>query len=147
MSFKDLDADELKKVAEFFIVDVEAADAEKPTKKELVAALAAGDDPVTWEQYNDLYLKAKAAGLDKAPESNDLTAKVEDKPAPAPVDTSNYVLVKFQGKNPRFDAAGHTFRKDHPFASVDPETAEFLVKKYDNLFRLALPSELTDYYN
>lgn len=147
MSFKDLDRDELAKVADFFVVDVESANEDKPTKKELLAALAAGDDPVTWEQYNDVYLAAKKDGQAEAPEAEDLTPKVKETAPVKPIDTSNYVLVKFQGKNPRFDAAGHTFYQRHPYAPVDPETAEHLVKHYKNLFRIALPSEVTEYYH
>src|SRR6478609_7253383 len=112
MSFQNLNKDELTDVAEFFVVDVEAADPEKgPTKKELVAALAAGDEPVSWEDYNETYLPAKKAGTDKSREEKLEEArlkaeeeKVEEAPEakteaeveeiPEPEDKSDWVLVK-----------------------------------------------------
>lgn len=150
MSFKNLNVDELKDVAEFFVVDVEAADPEKgPSKKELLAALASGDDPVTWDQYKDIYVKAKEAGNDKAPTESgvDLTnAAAEEEEKVEAVDTSDYVLIKYDRKNPTYQVVGYTFTRRHPFASVPPEVAEYLVRQIEG-FRLALPSEVTDYYN
>lgn len=152
MSFKNLTSDELAEVAEFFVVDVEAA-GEKPTKKELLAALSSGDEPVTWEQYNDIYLKAKASGMDKnaqVEKEKEETAKDAEeasKTKPAePKDTSNYVLIKYDRQNPTFEVVGYSFTRRHPFASVPPETAEYLVRNIEG-FRLALPSEVADYYN
>lgn len=150
MSFKNLNVDELKDVAEFFVVDVEAADPEKgPSKKELLAALASGDDPVTWDQYKDIYVKAKEAGNDKAPTESgvDITnAAAEEEEKVEAVDTSDYVLIKYDRKNPTYQVVGYTFTRRHPFASVPPEVAEYLVRQIEG-FRLALPSEVTDYYN
>ena len=148
MSFQQLNKDELADIAEFFVVDVEAADAEKgPTKKELLAALAAGDEPVTFDQYKEIYLAAKASETPEVVEQNS-----EELHEPAPVnepaedvDTSDYVLVKFEGKNPTMEVVGYTFTVRHPFQSVPPRVAEYLVRNQP-AFRLAMPSEVTDYY-
>lgn len=146
MSFSTLKVEDLKKVAEFFVVDVEAADEDKgPTKKELLAALSAGDDPVTWDQYKEIYLPAVEAGNDKPVEDEDDDVE----PAPAPVDKyadSEKVLIKYERKNPTFEILDFTFTTRHPFASVPAEVAEHLVRNVEG-FRLALPSELKDYYN
>lgn len=142
MSFRDLKVDELAKVAEFFVVDVEAA-SDKPTKKELIAALNSGDDPVTWEQYTDIYLKAEVP--------DDLTEEVPvGKPVKATepteeVDTSDYVLVKYDRKNPTYQVVGYSFSKRHPFVAVPPEIAEYLILRQEG-FRQALPSEVAEYY-
>jgi hypothetical protein len=152
MSFQNLNKDELQNVADFFVKDVEAADEDKgPTKKELIAALAAGDEddaPVTWEDYNDVYLPAKAEGADKPadPEAEELSDKKEPEPVEEEEDDSPKVLVKMERKNPRFDIRGYTFTKDHPFHSVDEATAEYLVTKAEG-FRLAMPKEVADFYN
>lgn len=143
MSFSSLKVDELKRVVGFFVKDVEAADPEKPTKKELIAALASdsGQGPVTWEEYETSYLP------------NSGTAVKEEKPAkkiPSPDDETEdveHVLVKYTGKNPRWDVIGFTFIKKHPYHSVPVEKAEWLIKNQQEKFTLALPSEVKDYYN
>jgi hypothetical protein len=148
MDFKNIQPEELKELAEFFAIDVVAANPDKPTKKELVTALKTGEDPISDEDY-ETFKEAKATGQDKAPEVEELNAELAqakaEKPEAEVVDTSNYVLVKFEGNNPRIDLVGHTFYKRHPFASVDPETAEYIVRNHEG-FRLALPSEVSDYY-
>jgi hypothetical protein len=149
MSFKTLTAEELANVAEFFVVDVEVADPEKPAnKKELLAALAAGDEPVTWEQYNDIYLVAKereaAAKAPVAP-APEVVTEVVVVPA-EPVDTTDYILVKMDRHNFRYDIRGYSFTKKHPFQSVAPADAEYIIRNVEG-FRQALPSEVTDYYN
>ena len=158
MSFQNLKVDELKKVAEFFAVDVEPADADKgPTKKELLAALSDGDDPVTWEQYNDIYLKAVADGQDttkgaEEAEKSDKKDKAEAKDEPVEEkkvserDSEDQVLVKYERKNPTFEVVGYTFTQKHPFKSVPASVAEHLVRNVEG-FRVALPSEVTEYYN
>lgn len=149
MDFRKLDASELAELAEFFVIDVVAVDPEKPTKKELVTALRTAEQPVSDEDY-EVFQKAKASNQVKAPELEEQAQGLAEAKAATtpvePVDTSNYVLVKFEGNNPRLDLAGHTFYKRHPFASVDPQTAEFIIKN-NKSFRLALPSEIADYYN
>lgn len=148
MSFQSLKVDELKDVAEFFAVDVEASDPEHgPTKKELQAALASGDEPVTWDDYNEIYLPAKESGQDRvhndAPELTELpqpeVEEVEEE------DDSDKVLVRFIGKNPRRDEQGLTWTQKHPFHSVEEDKAEKLVRT--GRYRLALPSEVKDFYN
>lgn len=160
MSFESLNKDELTKVALFFTKDVEAADPEKgPTKKELVAALAAGDDPVSWDDYKEVYLesdvkkaedRAAAAEEEKrAAAEADPDEPVDEDVAGEPVveeDESNHVLIKMDRKNGTYETHGLRFTKDHPYKSVPEETAEAILKA-ETGFRLALPSEVKDYYN
>jgi hypothetical protein len=156
MALKDLKADELKEVAEYFVVDVPAADEENPTKKELLAALASGDDPVSWNDYNELFLPNKAkfeAALAEEKEEREELEEAAKKAAEEAAakesveeeDTSNYMVVKYNRKNPRFDVAGMTFTKAHPYRSVHPDTAAYLIRNVDG-FTLALPEEVADYY-
>lgn len=170
MSFQNLNKDELKEVTDFFVVDVEAADAEHgPTKKEYIAALAAGDEPVTWEQYKEIYVPAKESGQDKSREvilaeeaakAAEEAAKAEADKAPAvqeqaqaerdnpreEVPAEDEVLVKYERKNPSYQTRGYLFTQAHPYSSVPASVAEYLIRK-EKGFRLALPSEVTDYYN
>lgn len=172
MAFKDLNNEELAEVAKFFAVEVVATNPDKPTKKELVAALAAGDQPVTWEDYTDTYLVAKANGKDKNKEvlamekaaeavrlaeeqrladiaaleaEEDEKGTEEQTTVVLERDTSNDIVVKCERKNPRFEIAGLAFTTDHPYALVDPETAQFLINNVGG-FRPALPQEVADYY-
>ena len=160
MSFQSLKVDELKKVAEFFVVDVEAADPEHgPTKKELLAALAAGDNPVTWDDYKNTYLESdvKKAEDARAEAEEEARADVSDETDESDDDSSDEsdpvaeekeeenILVKFERKNPTWQTLGYTFTKDHPYKSVPVSIAEELVRRGD--VRLALPSEVKDYYS
>jgi|SRR5690349_14676327 len=154
--FIKLDEEELKDVALFFTKDVLVGDPDRgATKNELLAALASnadGSDPVTWDDYTNIYLPAqapktapveqKAAGeVDAAARmTEDELAEVADAD-----DKSDWVLVKMERKNPRYDLYGYTFTHAHPFHSVPPETAEKMIKGTKG-FRLALPSEVQDYY-
>lgn len=157
MAFKDLTVDRLEHVAEFFAKDVEVANPEKgPTKKELLAALAASSDdsePVSWEQYETLYLAAhpnvkdeelsavaqqKKEALLRAQEEADKEAakEVEEEP----------IILKMERANPHFEIYGYTFTQDHPYRPVTEKAAEFILK-HEEGFRIALPSEVTNYYN
>lgn len=140
MSFNSLKKDELAKVAEFFVVDVEAADPEKgPSKKELLAALAAGDDPVTWDQYKEVYLEANPEVEEKQ------TPLAPSVPVANPAPQEDSVPIRYIGNNGTLEVVGYTFTQAHPFASVPAPVAEYLVLKVEG-FRMALPSEVADYY-
>lgn len=147
MSFSSLKVDELKKVAGYFVKDVVAADQENPTKKELIAALATedGQGPVTWEDYQTAYLP-NAGTANKPEEPGEPVAKKIPSPDDEDEDVE-HVLVKYTGKNPRWDVIGYTFVKRHPYHSVPIEKAEWLIKNQNDRFTLALPSEVKDYYN
>lgn len=155
--FADLDVEELTALAEFFVKDVVAVDDDNPSKSELLAALASSDEdggqPVTWEDYQELFLPSRPSKSADAPQkeagnplegvsvtkTTTTTVTVEE---PVEEDT---VLVKMERKNPRYDIAGYTFTQEHPFNAVPEKTAEFIVKSGG--FRLVLPSEAVEYYN
>lgn len=153
MSFQSLRVAELKQVVDFFVKDVEVANEDKgPTKKELLAALASddGQGPVTWEEYEETYLPAKQAEEAQKSEDVEDDPVVETPKAPSPDDEDSdveKVLVAYTGQNPRWDVIGFTFIKQHPFHSIPLAKAEWLIKNQPDRFRLAMPSEVTDYYN
>jgi hypothetical protein len=152
MTFKTLTAEELADVADFFVVDVENPNPEKPlTKKVLLAALSEGEQPVTWEDYETIYLVAKereaAAKATPAPEVAPPEQVVEVVPtAPVVVDKSDWILVKMDRQNFRYDIRGYSFTKKHPFQALAPQDAEYVISNVEG-FRQALPSEVQDYYN
>jgi hypothetical protein len=168
MSFFDtLNKEELQDVADYFVVDVEAADPEKgPSKKELVASLAAGTEPVTREDYENLFLpnrdkfnadKAEAEEAEKAareeaekaqntPDADVVEAVKSEVATPAvKSDDNNYMVVKYTRKNPRYDIVGLTFTKAHPYRRVHSDTAAWLIRTQEG-FSLALPEEVAEYY-
>lgn len=154
MDFRRIDEKELKELAEFFVVDVTAVDEDAPTKKELIASFKAlsEEDAVSDDDYA-IFLKSKedAAALAESakaePVKKDELPDVEAKKSKyADVDKSDWVLLKFEGNNPRIDLLGFTFQKKHPFQQVPEDVAAYAVTKSEG-FRLALPSELADFYN
>lgn len=145
-NWNKLKVEVLQDVADWFAVEVESADPEKVTKKEILAALAAGENPVSWEDYETIYLPAKAEVAAKSAPVVELTGLAQPVVVVEPVDEEPKVLVIMERENGRYDIRGYTFTKDHPFNHVREKDAEFIIK-HDYGFRLALPSELADYYN
>lgn len=156
MSFQNLKVEELVKVAKHFNVDVVTAEKDKePTKKELLAALAAGDDPVTWDDYKEYYVPAQKSenthvepvnGEDEEAQARKAEEAVAEVEEPAQDEnTEEHVLVKYERKNPSYQVVGYSFSIRHPFQSVPVSVAEYLIRQQEG-FRLALPSEVTDYY-
>lgn len=174
MSLNTLNKEQLQEVADFFTIEVVAADADKgPSKKELLAALAAGSEPVTMDDYRNIFLVAKNAGTDKSPEEKALEAasaakaaeearlaevekaeaefsaaddvEEEEDLSAAPVE--EVMLVRYQRKNPSYEIYGQRFNRSHPYASVPASIAERLVREDPKGFRPATPNEVTDYYN
>lgn len=131
MDFEKLKKDELINVAKFFGVDIP----DGATKKVIAEALVSAE--VTKEDDENFFIDAEEAEVAEVKniEDEDVT--------PAPVEDE--VLVKYERKNPTFEVWGRTFKRDHPFASVPAETAEYLVTNVEG-FRLALPSEIIEYY-
>lgn len=149
MSFQNLKVDELQKVADFFVVDVEVANEDNgATKKELLAALAAGDEPVTWEDYKNIYQKAVATGQavnEEVSEEEEFAKQENNKTKTSERDLEDQVLIKYNRKNPTFEVVGYTFTTRHPFKSVPSSVADYLVRNVEG-FRTAMPSEVTEYY-
>lgn len=151
--FKGLDTKELKEVALFFQKDVVIADPEKgASKNELLAALASGDEddePVTWDDYQDIYLATQApqtapVELDQANVNEQAarqTVAAIDEAVQADEAT---VVIKMDRKNPRFDIAGYTFTTSHPYNVVTEKVAAFILKTPG--FKMVLPSEAAEYY-
>lgn len=146
MSFQSLKVAELREVAEFFNIDVTTADpTQEATKKELIAALAADEEPVTWKQYNDIFLPAMELEKSAQVEKNIEPDVVVEQPKKVVDPNQKTVLVKYGRPNPTFEILGFTFTTRHPFASVPEDVAEHLIRNVTG-FRLALQSEVTDYY-
>lgn len=138
MAFKDLSQSELAQVAEFFAVDTAS---DNPSKKELLAALAAGPEPVTWEQYKTIYLPT--VNKEEPKQEEEVKEDVKEEKAET---TELPVVLKMERPNGRFDIRGYTFTKEHPFRPVTEEDADWIVT-HEFGFRRATTEEVADYYS
>jgi len=127
MSFDTMKLTELKKVAEYFAVDLDDA----KTKASILAALA--EEGITYEMY-DKFLNAESV-------KPDILEKPKKKEP-----TPNDVLVKMDRENAHYEVNGHTFTRDHPFVVMNPTDAEFIFDTQEG-FRMATPREVQEYYN
>jgi hypothetical protein len=55
------------------------------------------------------------------------------------------VLVRMTRENHRYDIAGYTFTKEHPFVAMTEDDAQKIFDKEEG-FRIATPKEVQDYY-
>lgn len=132
MSFDTLKVKELKEIAESFAVDTDGL----KNKADIIAAMA--EEGVTWSVYQDT-IKNIEDSVEDAPEilpKFDPNQELEE----------DMVLVRMTRANYRYDIAGHTFTKEHPFVAMRPEQAQKIFDKEEG-FRLATPREVQEYYN
>src|SRR6185312_2170008 len=113
MSFDTLKKDDLLSIADQFGVDVKVTD----TKQTIIAALV--EDGVTWEQ---------ATTFDKAAADADVVIKEEKA-----IDKANgpKSLIKMTRANNTYEIRGYKFTKQHPFALVSEDDAEFITENVD----------------
>ena len=140
MAFEDLNDKELLEVAEFFAVDVpeDLPDSDAGRKKILLAALAAGDEPVTWDDYENVYLVGK-------PQSYEDMAKVAAEREVAEASLVRDVLLKMHPPRAQFRLGSVIFTETHPFATVTAKEADYITRNYEG-FSYATPREAADYY-
>ena len=132
MSFETLKVSELKQIAEDFAVDTNGL----KNKADVIAALA--EEGVTWSVYQQTLKKID----EDAEESPEVLPKFDPK-ADQPEDT---VLVRMTRANFRYDIAGHTFTREHPFVAMDKDKAQWIFDQEEG-FRLATPKEVQEFYN
>ena len=131
MSFETLKVSELKQIAEDFAVDTDGL----KNKADIIAALS--EEGVTWSVYQQT-LKNIDENLEEIPE----VAPKFDPKAELSEDT---VLVRMTRANYRYDIAGFTFTKDHPFVAMKRDKAQWIFDKEAG-FRLATPKEVQEFY-
>jgi hypothetical protein len=127
MSFNTMKTADLKKVADHFAVDLEDA----KTKSAILSALE--EEGITYEMY-DKFLNAETV----KPDILDKPKKRESSP--------NDVLVRMDRENAHYEVNGYTFTREHPFAVMHPDDAEFIFETQEG-FRMATPREVQEYYN
>ena len=131
MSFETLKISELKKIAEYFGVDIQVL----KSKKDIIAALS--EEGVTWSVYEKTIK-----------DINDNKEEVEVLPKfdPKKQIDKDTVLVRMTRENFRYDILGYTFTKEHPFVAMKEDDAQEIFDREEG-FRVATPKEVQEYYN
>jgi len=132
MSFDTLKVKELKEIADSFAVDTDGL----KNKADIIAALA--EEGVTWSVYQNT--------IKNIENSKEDAVEILPKFDPNKELDEDMVLVRMTRANYRYDIAGHTFTKEHPFVAMKPDQAQKIFDKEEG-FRLATPREVQEYYN
>jgi hypothetical protein len=130
MSFAEMKQPQLKEVAEEFGVDIPKGFVKNEKIIELLEA-----DGVTFDQWQRL--KGEPEEVETVKEE---TLVIED------VTNVETVLLKMTRANGTFEDRGYLFTAKHPFVAVKEDDAEHFVNNYEG-FRVALPSEVKQYYS
>ncbi len=160
MSFDKLKRDALYELAtENFAVEV----SETANKQQIIAALA--ENGVTWEMAKvfDKNAAAVAEETEAAPQPapgviTSAQAQMKEVPQPAPVveeedkpepvsvaTTQDFLLLKMERENPRYEIRGYKFTQKDPFVLVKSSDADFILT-HEEGFKQASPSEAKEYY-
>lgn len=132
MSFETLKKEDLLKIADDYGVDVKPSD----TKAVIVAALA--EDGVNWD---DVAKTDKTVAEIDADIKEDETNKAAEAKAQLPKQ-----LVRMLRANGTYEIRGYVFKREHPFALVAEDDAEFIVENDPEGFRYATPKEAQAFY-
>ncbi|HET8689027.1 MAG TPA: hypothetical protein VFM18_20650 [Methanosarcina sp.] len=133
MSFDTLKVAELKDAAAEFAVDLDGV----VGKQAIIAALA--ENGVEFSDYEALVAR-RATPVDS-------TVLPEPKPVVSKTRTADTVLVKMTRANPRYDAAGFTFTRQHPFVAMTLDQAQELFDLEPEGFTIATPREVQEFYS
>lgn len=134
MSFETLKVAELKDVAAEFAVDLEGA----VGKAAIIAALE--ENGVGFDDYEAL-VSRRSTPVDPA-------VLPAEKPKPVPAaKNGTTMVVKMTRNNPRYDAAGFTFTKQHPYVAMTVEQAQELFDLEPEGFTVATPREVQEFYS
>lgn len=132
MSFETLKKEDLLKIAEEYGVEIKPTD----TKAVIIGALA--EDGVSWDDV---------AKMDKTVAEKDAELK-EEKAVQVEIDKAKQpkALLKMIRANGTYEIRGYVFKREHPFALVAEEDAEFIVENDSEGFRYATPKEAQAFY-
>ena len=132
MSFETLKKDDLLRIADDYGVDVKPND----TKAVIIAAFA--EDGVTWDDVAKL--DKTVSEIDASIKEEEAVAAAEEKAA-APK-----TLLRMLRANGTYEIRGYRFTRQHPFALVAEDDAEFITENDPAGFRYATPKEAQAFY-
>jgi hypothetical protein len=133
--FNNLTKADLLEVVEMFGTDVRPS----ASKADIIAALL--EDGVDYETYEKFNAKAddeedNSDAEEKQPEAKEAPVK-EDEPQ---------VLLRMTRGNGTFEIRGYRFTREHPYALVSEENADYLIEEIGG-FRIASPREAKEFYS
>lgn len=132
MSFETLKKEDLLKIAEDYGVET------KPTDTKAVIIGALNEYGVKWDDVAkvDKVIAEKDAELKEIAADKEAVVK-ENQPKQ---------LLKMLRANGTYEIRGYVFKREHPFALVAEDDAEFIVENDPNGFRYATPKEAQEFY-
>lgn len=128
MSFETLKKEDLLTIADEYGVDVKPSD----TKAVIIGAL--NEDGVKWDDV---------AKVDKTVAEQDAVLKEEKAVEKA---KGPKQLLKMLRANGTYEIRGYVFKREHPFALVAEDDAEYIVENDPSGFRYATPKEAQAFY-
>jgi hypothetical protein len=128
MSFETLKKEDLLTIAENYGVETKPTD----TKAVIIGALL--EDGVKWDDV---------AKVDKTVAEQDAVLKEE---ADVVKQNGPKQLLRMMRRNSSYEIRGIRFTKEHPFALVPEDDAEFITENDPEGFRYATPKEAAQYY-
>lgn len=137
-NFNELNVPTLKAVAAQFSVDLETGMKKADILKEL------SEMGVTAQMYNALLVDTEdepEAPVELAPLDDTPLEEEEKEPE---VDEESSQVLKMTRKNGTYEIRGYKFTRQHPYAIVNDEDAEFLIETGG--FRPASKKEIQEFY-
>ncbi len=132
MSFDTLKKEDLLKIADDYGVDVKPSD----TKAVIIAAFV--EDGVNWDDVAKV--DKTVAELDSQIKEEQAEQVAADKAA------QPKALLKMLRANGTYEIRGYVFKREHPFALIADDDAEFIVENDPAGFRYATPKEAQAIY-
>lgn len=136
--FSSLTIPELRGVAEQFAVDIPDKVKSKPA---IIKAIE--DDGVTYQMYKSMLVPAAEEEPDLA-ETNE--SELDDGPYERQLDDEDpTTVIKMTRKNNSYEVRGYRFTRQHPYAVVSDDDAEYLIE-FGGGFRPASKKEILEFY-
>lgn len=137
--FEDLTLPELKVVAQQFAVDLEG----KTKKADIIAEITAMG--VDWKMYEATLEPVEEEEEELFVDPLTVLEEADEEPAPVEEEPEDSIVVKMIRKNFSYQIRGYVFTRQHPYALVSEEDADYLVE-VNGGFRIASPREIREYY-
>jgi hypothetical protein len=164
MSFEDFNKDELAKIADEFVLDVEDADdedelraaVEKLSPEEVALSFPEFADRLETESDDDEDGEStglvtsentpkKGVPAKKAVAKKAATKKAAAKPPAKTVVPEEKTLLKMIRNNPVYEVRGYRFTRALPYAYVNDDDVDFLIE-VEGGFTVAKPSEVKSFF-
>lgn len=136
MSFETLTEEQLTKIADDFVVDLDGAEGVDAIAAKIAGELSFDDVIAEFPEY-----------APEEPEEEEVVEKpVAKKAAAKKTKEEPKVLIKMTRANGTFEVRNYKFTQDHPYVLVNEDDADFICDNYRG-FKLATPKEAREFYS